>query len=178
MAINFPSTPTLNQTYLYNGVTYTWDGALWIGSGSAPSSALGYTQVYRTSTLVIANTVYTGLTFQALKIDTVSAWNVGNPARIVIPAGKTKARHTITVEWASGGTNRVDLTWPIYRAGVALNYSPPIARWQGTGTAEGGRVVVSPIFHNLTAGDWFECLMLNVGGGTLNIVVHDTEWFA
>lgn len=29
MAINFPSSPTLNQTYSYSGVTWSWNGSTW-----------------------------------------------------------------------------------------------------------------------------------------------------
>jgi len=36
MAINFPDSPSLNDTYVANGVTYTWNGTSWV---SAISSA-------------------------------------------------------------------------------------------------------------------------------------------
>lgn len=29
MAINFPSTPAVNATYTYNGVTWQWNGSVW-----------------------------------------------------------------------------------------------------------------------------------------------------
>ena len=29
MAINFPSSPSVDQVYTYNGLEYTWDGASW-----------------------------------------------------------------------------------------------------------------------------------------------------
>lgn len=34
MAINFPSSPSLNDTYTTGGVTYTWDGATWKSTSS------------------------------------------------------------------------------------------------------------------------------------------------
>ena len=34
MALNFPGSPELNQTYTANGVTYTWDGQKWTSKGS------------------------------------------------------------------------------------------------------------------------------------------------
>jgi len=34
MALNFPSTPTLDQTYSLNGRTWKWNGTSWIGVGS------------------------------------------------------------------------------------------------------------------------------------------------
>lgn len=39
--MNFPSSPTTNQTYTFGGVTYVWDGTVWVrqavagGGGSA-----------------------------------------------------------------------------------------------------------------------------------------------
>jgi len=38
MAINFPSSPSLNDTYTTGGVTYTWDGATWKASTSFSES--------------------------------------------------------------------------------------------------------------------------------------------
>lgn len=35
MAIDFPASPTLNDTFSSGGVTYTWDGTVWVASGSA-----------------------------------------------------------------------------------------------------------------------------------------------
>lgn len=32
MALSFPSSPTLNQEYVYNGIVYTYDGTKWIAS--------------------------------------------------------------------------------------------------------------------------------------------------
>jgi hypothetical protein len=35
MAINFPASPNLNDTFVSGGVTYTWDGTVWVASGPA-----------------------------------------------------------------------------------------------------------------------------------------------
>ena len=34
MALNFPKTPSLNDTYPVNGVVYVWDGSKWTSKGS------------------------------------------------------------------------------------------------------------------------------------------------
>jgi hypothetical protein len=34
MALNFPATPSLNDTYTAGGVTYTWDGIKWTSKGA------------------------------------------------------------------------------------------------------------------------------------------------
>jgi hypothetical protein len=45
MAIDFPSSPTLNQTYTFNGRTWKWNGTAWVAlsleaAGSAPAGLL------------------------------------------------------------------------------------------------------------------------------------------
>lgn len=37
MAISFPANPTLNQTYIYNSITWTYNGTAWTKSGSGGS---------------------------------------------------------------------------------------------------------------------------------------------
>jgi len=32
--INFPDSPSLNQTYTFNGLTWQWNGSAWISIGS------------------------------------------------------------------------------------------------------------------------------------------------
>jgi len=34
MALNFPNTPSLGDTYEASGVTYVWDGVKWTSKGS------------------------------------------------------------------------------------------------------------------------------------------------
>jgi hypothetical protein len=53
MAMDFPTSPALNQTYTYAGITYTWNGYGWIGGalgsagviGDAPSDGNEYVRV-------------------------------------------------------------------------------------------------------------------------------------
>ena len=41
MAISFPNSPSLNDTYTVNDITYTWDGTVWVtGSISSPTFEL------------------------------------------------------------------------------------------------------------------------------------------
>ena len=35
MAIDFPASPSVNDTFTSSGITYTWDGTVWAASGSA-----------------------------------------------------------------------------------------------------------------------------------------------
>jgi len=34
MALNFPNSPSLNETFQASGVTYVWDGVKWTSKGS------------------------------------------------------------------------------------------------------------------------------------------------
>ncbi len=36
MPINFPPSPSINDTYQINGLLYVWDGASWVSAGSLP----------------------------------------------------------------------------------------------------------------------------------------------
>ncbi len=40
MAINFPSSPSTNDTFTAGSITYKWDGAKWIGLGVTPTDKL------------------------------------------------------------------------------------------------------------------------------------------
>ena len=40
MAINFPTSPSTNDTFTAGSITYTWDGAKWIGLGVTPTDKL------------------------------------------------------------------------------------------------------------------------------------------
>ena len=40
MAIDFPASPTANQTFTVGSITYKWDGAKWIGLGVTPADRL------------------------------------------------------------------------------------------------------------------------------------------
>ncbi len=38
MAINFPNSPVLNDTYSYGGNTWQWDGESWVSLGQTPDA--------------------------------------------------------------------------------------------------------------------------------------------
>lgn len=59
MPLNFPANPAVNDTYTYNGVTYTFNGNLWSRSGAGAGGA----------TVTVANTVPTATTEGSLWLD-------------------------------------------------------------------------------------------------------------
>jgi len=40
MALNFPNSPSLNETFQTSDVIYTWDGVKWTSKGSSSGSPL------------------------------------------------------------------------------------------------------------------------------------------
>lgn len=63
MPIQFPANPTLNQTYTFNSITWTWNGNLWTkGSAAVSTGGSG-------ATVTVSNTAPTSPTSGALWID-------------------------------------------------------------------------------------------------------------
>ena len=64
MAINFPNSPSLNETYSENDTSWKWDGTSWnrltglVGTESSTLSGVGATQFARRD----VNNVITGIT--------------------------------------------------------------------------------------------------------------------
>lgn len=50
MAIQFPSSPTVNDTYTYNNITWTYNGKGWVKVAAKPAAskaaAAGYSIVF------------------------------------------------------------------------------------------------------------------------------------
>jgi hypothetical protein len=38
--IDFPNSPTLNQIYTFNGLTWQWNGSAWISIGASSTSGI------------------------------------------------------------------------------------------------------------------------------------------
>lgn len=57
MALDFPTSPTVNQTYTSGGSTWKYDGASWISQGAPPTSASAANTVatFANGTIVLAN---------------------------------------------------------------------------------------------------------------------------
>ena len=66
MAINFPNSPTVGQTVVFNGVTYTWSGSFWDSSSVSGNIAFNLTSInaagttQATATLITSDLVLVG----------------------------------------------------------------------------------------------------------------------
>jgi hypothetical protein len=62
MALNFPATPTLNQTYSFGAYTWQWDGNSWVGAVPIVNATINNTTIGATtpSTAVFTTLATTG----------------------------------------------------------------------------------------------------------------------
>ena len=101
MAINFPNSPSLNDTYSENDTSWKWDGTSWnrltglVGTESSTLSGVGVTQFARRD----VNNVITGIT-------TLSTSGVGNTTLNV--EGDSRFGSNIKVTGVSTFTGNID----------------------------------------------------------------------
>jgi len=64
MALNFPATPTLNQTYSFGAYTWQWDGGSWVGAVPIVNATINNTTIGAAtpSTAVFTTLATTGVT--------------------------------------------------------------------------------------------------------------------
>ncbi len=104
MAINFPNSPSLNETYSENDTSWKWDGTSWnrltglVGTESSTLSGVGVTQFARRD----VNNVITGIT-------TLSTSGVGNTTLNVEGDSRFGSNIKVTgVSTFTGGANIPD----------------------------------------------------------------------
>ena len=101
MAINFPNSPSLNETYSENDTSWKWDGTSWnrltglVGTESSTLSGVGATQFARRD----VNNVITGIT-------TLSTSGVGNTTLNV--EGDSRFGSNVSVVGVSTFTGNID----------------------------------------------------------------------
>jgi hypothetical protein len=93
--IDFPNSPTLNQTYTFNGLTWQWNGSAWIVS--SPSTSIGYVESINGLTGSVSGVAFTGTanTFTQLQSFTVGT---SSAAYILGVGGITSSASGITLE--------------------------------------------------------------------------------
>jgi hypothetical protein len=103
-AFDFPATPTVNQTYTLNGVTYQWNGTAWIGTvlpiGEAPSDNKNYAR--KNATWVDTAPILAPLPVSAAALGQWRGLQGTNGSALVLPAGGTWAYAYIGSNTSSG----------------------------------------------------------------------------
>lgn len=145
MAIDFPGTPTIGDTYTYNGQTYVWNGSVWRLVRTSAVGPTGPTGPAGLDSTAIGETGPTGPTGA-----TGPTGPQGEPSTVVGPTGPTGATGsfafvpwtTYTPLWTSTGTQPVlgngTLTGRYVSLGatvigeIRLNFGSTTTRGSGT----------------------------------------------
>jgi hypothetical protein len=168
-ALDYPSSPTVGQTYSANGKTWAWDGVTWliVSNTTVPPSFVGC-RVYSNATQSVATATATAVLFNVEYYKTVASMHStsSNTSRLIAPqAGYYEAHCSIQWDPSTVGVRNV---W--FRVnGVDLNggyvQQPPVT----TGSSH-FMITESPAIY-LAAGDYVECFVYQSSGTTLNIGV-------
>ncbi len=146
MAINFPSSPSLNQTYTYEGRTWKWNGVGWQIFNSSISPEVGTNSVSQTLSLNPQATGVVNFTLHPMVqiysvTSSVSAWirvyqsstsSTNDAARLVTvdpSAGAgvitevltTTANQTITLNPVASGVNAESPRTSVYPVRITNN---------------------------------------------------------
>lgn len=130
------------------------------------------TRVSLTAAESIANNTNTAIPWDTADVDELAAWSSGAATRLTVPSGITKVRLAANLGFATNvtGIRRVQL----FKNGttVAGQFYQDVV---GNSTSQTVHNVHSAIL-TVTAGDYFECMVLQSSGGNLD-VVDAAEWF-
>jgi hypothetical protein len=110
MPIAYPASPVVNQAYVYNGITWVYDGSRWVKQLSTLPAQTGKAGQYLTTNGVILS--WSGV--QALPTQT------GNNGRFLTTDGTSASWTTIatgTTIFDGGAPDTVYTTGPVFDAG-------------------------------------------------------------
>jgi hypothetical protein len=136
-ALNFPSSPSVNDTYTANGRTWRWNGTSWVtvasggagytgsagSNGYTGSAGVGYTGSAGTGTGAAAEDTYTTAVSITPDLDTyglITVTALSSALNFVNPTGTPGSGQRLTIRIKDNGVART-LTWEsTYRAGLDL----------------------------------------------------------
>jgi hypothetical protein len=107
MAINFPATPTLNQTYTFNGRTWTYNGVGWQATGASGLSVYTKTTFTATASQTTFSVTYTvgfmDVYLNGVKL-TVTDFTATNGTTVVLAVAAALNDIVETVAWTVSTT--------------------------------------------------------------------------
>ena len=118
MSLTFPITPSLNQTYTYGDVTYTWDGIKWVAEFNSAA------QTDNINTLPLIGGTMSG----SISVGTDNLYDLGTP----------------TNQWKSIYGHTIEATY----ADLAERYEIDIQSEVGTVVIFGGDKEITPCFED------------------------------
>jgi hypothetical protein len=128
-----------------------------------------------TATQAIADTTEAAVTWPAEVMDTANAFLLGAPTRITVPSGFTQAKVTAQVTFSSNATGSRKAR--ILKNGAGEGIGLPAVRFPAAGAADVTVLPMAGAAVPVTAGDYFQLMVQQDSGGSLNLVAVNT-WLA
>lgn len=154
-ALDFPSSPTLNQIYTANGRTWLWDGSSWVSVPALDVAGFAYKQSVRAATT--ANITLSGT-------QTIDGISVVAGDRVLVKNQTSASANGIYVVAAGAWTRATDADTAAKIGAAIVNVS--------AGTANGGELWTTTFKTtdtlNTTSMNWFE-VVYNSGTWAINV---------
>ena len=108
MALNFPNSPSLNDTYTFGGKTWTWDGSIWTQKIASSYEKYTYTATAgQTEFSASYNAGYVEVFLNGAKLGTAD-YTATNETSIVLATGATVGDLVEVIAWNLGVISGVD----------------------------------------------------------------------
>lgn len=108
MALNFPNSPSLNDTYTFGGKTWTWDGSIWRQKIASSYEKYTYTATAgQTEFSAVYNAGYVEVFLNGAKLGTAD-YAATNGTSIVLTTGATLGDLVEVIAWNLGVISGVD----------------------------------------------------------------------
>lgn len=171
-ALHYNTSGNLVLTGGLTGTTASFSGAL-TGTTAALTGTVTGTNigqgalVSKSASQAIATSTYTYLTWATENYDDAGIWAVGQPTRLTVPSGFTRARASFSVSWGI----EVGFDISILKNQLA---APGEVRMIDTSFVGCGTTPIMAV----TAGDYFEVQVYQSSGVSQDVVATEFTWFA
>lgn len=134
----------------------------------------------KTSAQTISNSLSTIITLSAAEYDEDgSIWSAGNPSRLTVPTGYTKARLAASIGWAINSTGQ--RVTAITKNGSSYVGIPHLTTPANTIAGQATYVPICSPWLDVSGGDYFEMTGVQTSGGNLDCATNTDQqektWF-